>query len=52
MICVDSALHLLPQREATQLICLTIYVGTTQLSTTKRGKISLVNYPQDSSSAA
>ena len=38
--CVDSALHLLPQLEVTQLICLTIYVGTTQLSTTKRGKIS------------
>ena len=31
--CVDSALHLLPQREVTQLICLTIYFGTTQLST-------------------
>ena len=30
--CVDSALHLLPQREVTQLICLTIYVGTTQQS--------------------
>ena len=26
--CVNSALHLLPQREVTQLICLTIYVGT------------------------
>ena len=30
--CVDSVLHLLPQREVTQLICLTIYVGTTQQS--------------------
>ena len=30
--CVNSALHLLPQREVTQLICLTIYVGTTQQS--------------------
>ena len=30
--CVDSALDLLPQREVTQLICLTIYVGTTQQS--------------------
>ena len=40
MFYVDSALHLLPQPEVTQLICLTIYVGTTQLSTTKRGKIS------------
>lgn len=31
--CVDSALHLL-QREVAQLICLTVYAGTTQLSTT------------------
>ena len=38
--CVDSALHLLPQREVTQLISLTIYVGTTQLSAIKTGKIS------------
>ena len=38
--CVDSALHLLPQPEVTQLICLNIYVGTTQLSTTKTGTIS------------
>ena len=38
--CVDSALHLLPQQEVTQLICLTIYVSTTQLSTTKRDQIS------------
>ena len=30
--CVNSALHLLPQQKATQLICLTIYVGTTQQS--------------------
>ena len=30
--CVNSALYLLPQREETQLICLTIYVGTTQQS--------------------
>ena len=40
MICVDSALHLLPQREVTQLLYLTIYVDTTQLSMTKTGKIS------------
>ena len=30
---VDSVLHLSLQREATQLMCLTIYVGTTKLST-------------------
>ena len=38
--CIDSALHLLPQREVAQLLCLTIYLCTTQLSTTKTGKIS------------
>ena len=38
--CVDSTLHLLPQQKVTQLISLTIYIGTTQLSTTKTGKIS------------
>ena len=32
LFCVNSALHLLPQWEVTQLICLTIYVGTTQQS--------------------
>ena len=37
--CVDSTLHLLPQWEVTQL---TIYVSTTQPSTTNRGKISAV----------
>ena len=30
--CVYSVLHLLPQREVTQHIFLTIYVGTTQQS--------------------
>ena len=38
--CVDSALHLLPQLKATQQIRLNIYVGKTQLSMTKTGKIS------------
>ena len=30
--CVNSALHLLTQREVTQLIFLTIYIGTIQQS--------------------
>ena len=34
--CVYSALHLLPKREVTQLICLTTYVGTTQLKFDKK----------------
>ena len=37
---VNSALNLLPQSEVTQLICFTIDIITTQLSTTKRDKNS------------
>ena len=50
--CVDSVLHLLPQQAVTQLIWLTVYVGTTQLGTTKQVRSVQVNCPQDSSSAA
>ena len=38
---IDSVLHLSPQWEVTQLISLTIYVGTTQLSTTKTGNMKI-----------
>ena len=50
--CVDSALYLLPQGEVTQLISLSLYIGTTQLSTTNQVRSMQVNCPQDSSSAA
>ena len=52
--CVNSVLHLLPRREVTQLICLTIYVGTTQLNMKKKKQVRSVqvNCPQDSRSAA
>ena len=50
--CVESALHLLPQQAVTQLISLTIYTGTTQLSTKKEVKSVQVNCLHDRSSAA